>query len=367
MSNSMKSLMKMIEDILNTSEKVFIVGHNDVDYDAIASAIGISEFCKNAGIENYLVINDNDLELEPGVKRIIDKEKSNRNIINLEKFKQLKNNNSSLITTDVNNKNIISVKDYLKDFKKILVIDHHGESENTIETDNKYIDVKASSASEIIAEVLGILKIKYSKDIASYLLAGIRLDTKRFKKNTSAKTLDIAKKLVHRGADINYVEDLFSLEFDVDKEVALLIHSDDNTRFQSYGEPTIDEESMLLKGYNISFTLNRNSPDKTYKKIILAQTADRMLNFRTTDAAFVLGKTNDNEVSISARSKGRIDVGEIMRHMQGGGNTQNAATKIENMNIFDIEKELMQQVEWGIQIEEEKKEKEKIKKIGRKV
>ena len=364
MSNSMKNIIDTLERIISESSKIFIVGHNELDYDAIASMVGISELCNLLEKENYIVINDKDIDLEPGVKQIIDKETSRRNIITLEQFELLKDKNSSLITTDVNNKYIIPVKDYLDDFKNILVIDHHGESENSIKTNDMYIDEKSSSASEIVAELLNLCKIKYNQDIASYLLAGIRLDTKRFKKNTTAKTYDIAKKLIHRGANIEYVDDLFSSEFDVDKEISLLIHNNDNTKFYRYGDESLDEESLLFKGYNVSFTLNRNNPDQIYKKVILAQAADKMLNFRTTDAAFVIGYTAPNVISVSARSKGRIDVGEIMRHMQGGGNVQNAATKIENMNIFDLEKELTQQVEWGINID---KPKEKIMKIERKV
>ena len=356
MGKSIKSLKDMFVDISTTSSKIFIVGHDEPDYDAIASAIGLSELCQNYGIDSYLIVDDNDIELEPGVKQIIDKEKERCNIINIEEFEELKDNMSSLIVTDTNNQSLVSVRDYLEDFKDILIIDHHAESVRTIDTENKHIDEDASSASEIVTNLLSNLKVKYSKDTANYLLSGIRLDTKRFKKNTSANTYDQVRKLLNRGATMDYVEDLFTTEIDVDKAISLLIHDDHNTRMVEYGDPNFDRDNILLKGYNVSFTLNRLDPTKGYKKVVLAQTADRMISFRTTDASFVLGYINPNTVYISGRSKGKIDVGKIMDKMNGGGSIRSAGCRIDNPDdIFEIEKELMQQIEWGLPKEEVKK------------
>lgn len=356
MSKQIKTLLEMFKDTILTSSNIFIVGHDEPDYDAIASAIGLSELCQNFGIDSYIIVDDNDIELEPGVKQIIDKEKENHNIINLDRFNELRDNMSSLITTDTNNQSLVSVRDYLDDFKNILIIDHHGESARTIDTPYKFIDENASSASEIVTYLSNGLKTAFSTKTASYLLSGIRLDTKRFKKNTSTDTYDAVKELLCMGANVEYVEDLFLSEFDVDKDISLLIHDDHNTNIVEYGDPNFDRDNLLLKGYNVSFTLNRNDPTKKYKKVVLAQTADRMMNFRTLDASFVLGYINPNTICISGRSKGKIDVGEITRHMNGGGNVQNAAIRIENPeDIFEIEKELMQQIEWGLPKENGKK------------
>ncbi|MBQ2640195.1 MAG: DHH family phosphoesterase [Bacilli bacterium] len=364
MGKSVKCLANMFSDIYQKSTKIFIVGHDEPDYDAIASAIGLSELCQNVGIESYIIVNDNDIELEPGVKQIIDKEKDRCNIINLDRFEELMDNTASLITTDTNNQGLVSVRDYLEEFKDILIIDHHDESARTIDTDKKHIDLDSSSASEIVTNLLNSFKVKYSKDTANYLLSGIRLDTKRFKKNTSANTYDAVKKLLHRGADVDYVEDLFASEIDVDKDISLLIHDDHNTRIVEYGDPNFDRDNILLKGYNVSFTLNRTDPMKEYKKVVLAQTADRMIGFRTLDASFVLSYVNPNTICISGRSKGKIDVGEIMRHMDGGGGIRSAACRIENPeDIFEVEKELMQQIEWGLPKEDAKQLVKKPRKV----
>ena len=45
-------------------------------------------------------------------------------------------------------------------------------------------------------------------------------------------------------------------------------------------------------------------------------------------------------ISISARSKGYIDVGEIMEEFTGGGNTRSAACKIPSTDIMSVEEKL---------------------------
>lgn len=346
MSNDMiKKVRAILEDVINSASNVFIVGHNDPDYDSIASALGLSTLCSFFAKKSYIIVDDPDIELDPGVKKILDDNRKNYNIINKETFEKLKNKRSILIVTDVNSVDRISVKDYLDEFKEVVVIDHHHLSDKTIETDKRIIDEKVSSASEVVARVLNSCKVKYGKVLSNYLLAGIILDTNRYMKNTLDKTYDVAEKLMRNGADSDYVNDLFLTEFDDEGKIALLIHSNGNTNFQLYNY-------SLFQEYNVAFTLNREMPNAIYKKINIAKAADKMLDFKI-DAAFVLGYVNEDTVTISARSKSDIDVGEIMRHMCGGGNPKNAATRIENVsNIFDIEKELMQQVQWGIKVDD---------------
>lgn len=332
----------MLEDVITQSSKVFIVGHNEPDFDSIGSAIGLQVLCEYFGKEAYIIINDADIDLEPGVKKIIDNNKDKYNIITIQEYQNLKDDNSTLIMTDVNKNYLISVRDNLPDFKHIIIVDHHEEDNNTVKTDNKYIDVKVSSASEIVAQVLNSCRCKYNKDVATFLLSGIVLDTKRYIKNTSSKTHDVVEKLMNKGANVDYVNELFLVEFDEDRKINDLIFN--GTFFQKY-------EYSVFETHNISFTLNRNAPFTIYRRDEIAKAADKMLKYRV-DAAFVLGYTKDGAITISARSKNNIDVGRIMSHMHGGGNPINAGAKVSSNDIFDTERELMQQVQWGFNIPE---------------
>lgn len=350
MSEKLKKLKIMLETDISKASKVFIVGHNEPDFDSIGSAIGLQVLCKHFNKEAYIVINDADIDLEPGVKHIIDNNKSNYNIITMQEYQKLKDDNATLIMTDVNKDYLVCVNNNLSDFKNIIIIDHHDEDSHTVKTDNKYIDMKVSSASEMVAQILNSYRCRYSKDVATFLLSGIVLDTKRYIKNTSSKTHDVVEKLMNKGANVDYVNELFLVEFDEDRKINDLIFN--GTIFQKY-------EYSVFQTHNISFTLNRKAPFTIYRRDEIAKAADKMLKYRV-DAAFVLGYTKDGAVTISARSKNNIDVGKIMSHMNGGGNPVNAGTKVISSNILDTEKNLMQQVQWGFNIPEIQGEEETI-------
>ena len=343
MSDSAKRIKELLEKSICNSSKVFIVGHNTPDYDSIGSALALSIIAKNYGKNAYIIVNDNDIGLDPGIKKILDENKKIHNIISLEECHSLIDEHSLLIATDVNKKYLVSVKNDLDKFSDILVIDHHEEDKETIPTTKKIVDLSASSVSEMITQVLTSLKIKYDQEIANYLLAGIILDTKSYQNNTTAITHDATKKLIQKGADLDYVNSLFLTEFDQEGKIELLIHTPGNTIFQEY------EQSSLLKTRNITFTINRASPGTIYQKLDIAKAADKMLKFRVADASFVLGFLKENMVCISARSRSDINVGQIMGRIDYcGGNAKNAGGLIETDDIFAVEKKLMKEIQWGL-------------------
>ena len=58
------------------------------------------------------------------------------------------------------------------------------------------------------------------------------------------------------------------------------------------------------------------------------------------DAAFAAGFIDEDLISISARSKGKVDVSKIMNIMNGGGNIYSAATKINSKELNEEGKKL---------------------------
>jgi len=371
MSTELKIFRDSILNSIRSSNKVFIVGHNEPDFDAIGSAIGIHALAGSFDKEAYIIVNDDALSLEPGVKKIIDEHKDKYNIINLCEAKKLIDDNSLLIVTDTNKDYLVSVKEDLDKFKEIFIIDHHEPDIHTI-NGKKYINTEASSACEIIANLMIAERIKINPNVASYLLSGIFLDTKRFKQNTSSKTHDIAEKLLNRGADTDYVNELFQADFVSDAKINNLIFN--YTIFKEYAEKTLIPRK-------VSFTLNRNNPTTVYRKEEIAKAADRMLKYGV-DASFVMGFNKDGQVSISARGIkkpqasfpliGQIKAGEILQKLDFdhcGGNTFSAGGIISIDNekfhdIFEVEQTLMDIVEKELSPQEQD-EKPKVLKLER--
>lgn len=163
---NLKDFKSKLETELKKSSSVFIIGHNEPDFDAIGSAFGLYWAIQNDK-KAYIIVNDDESKIEPGVKKIIDDNRDNVRIINKEEFEKKVNDNSILIVTDTNKKSLISLKEELEKFRKVIVIDHHTKDEHSIKSDLEYIDQTSSSASEIVARLLNMGKIKYSGRVAN--------------------------------------------------------------------------------------------------------------------------------------------------------------------------------------------------------
>jgi len=323
---TIKELKNTLDEKIKEAEQVFLVPHIKADFDAIASCIGMYLIVKKLGKNANIIIDEELKEMEPGVKIIVDEIKNftlgkdKISIINSKKYKEIKSDNDLLITLDLNKSYLTSCKDYLDEFKSIIVIDHHNPDDKTIETEFKYIDVNLSSTSELLTELLCQYGIKYDKRIADYLLAGIYLDTDSLKRNVTSKTYKIMSKLLEKGADISRVNELFTYDFVSDRKVQNLI---DKTQFLTY-----------------TFAIALADKDTIFSREELAKVADYLLKFRT-DASFAIGYISEEEISISARAiKDTIDVGEVMKELGGGGSPFSAATKITGQNIDEVEKAL---------------------------
>src|SRR5690606_31729761 len=64
-------------------------------------------------------------------------------------------------------------------------------------------------------------------------------------------------------------------------------------------------------------------------QLLIAQSADTLLNMSNIYASFVIAERPDGIVAISARSFGQINVQVIMERMGGGGHLTNAAAQLE--------------------------------------
>ena len=67
-----RNLKNTLETEIRRSSNVFIIGHNNPDFDSIGSAVGLYTLARNYRKKAYIIVNDDATEIEPGVKRIID-------------------------------------------------------------------------------------------------------------------------------------------------------------------------------------------------------------------------------------------------------------------------------------------------------
>lgn len=306
-----------IEELIKSSSEVFITAHKNIDFDALGSILGMYYVANKIGKNVHVVIDDEDYSKE--MKRAISSIKE-LDIIP-KRYNDIKDridNKSLLIVTDVNvSKRLQNIK--LLDIKNRIVIDHHIETKDCIDTIYKYIDIMSSSACELVLKLINNLNIYIPSEVATIMLSGIYVDTNGFSLKTTKDTHESASLLYQFGADTNESQYLLKQNFNEYKRIQKLVL---NTEFYD----------------NIAITTG----DGKYLSTDLAKSSDTLLRFNSVEASFTIAKLDDNIVGISARSLGNIDVASIMNKFNGGGHKTDAAAQIKDCRVSDIKDKILE-------------------------
>ena len=304
-----------LDKYINNSSNVFIMGHRYLDLDALGASIGMYEYVKSKGKKPVIVINDR--RFEKGVKKALD---SFKNILCIKRSSKIKvNNKSLLIIVDTNKEYLLQDPTVLSMFEKVVVVDHHDTNEHTINDGLIIVDRNASSACEMITDLIDYEKIELTKEVATILLSGIVLDTNNYVIKTTTDTYRTSYILSKCGADSQYVQ--YLLKQDLKKYLAR--------------QKVVTNIKQIKK-----IALTNGKSNVLYRREELAKIADTLLLFDKIDASFVIGKLDDKSIGISARSLGRINVGKVLENFNGGGDEFEAGASIKNSNIKKVEVDL---------------------------
>ena len=316
-----KELKKLIVRELILSKEVFLVAHNNIDLDAFASMAGFSLLAKKYRNKVYLIIDDK--KIEQATKTAMETMTSKLNIVNLKEAKNLITNKSILFVLDNNKLSRVCVKDIINSFKTVTVIDHHTKTKDTINNANLYIDEKATSTCEIVAELLYSFRVKVPKSYATIMLGGIVLDTNNFMYKMTRKSFYYCYYLSTKGADVNEAQMYFKQDL-----------QDYVNRAKMVSNTNIIGEIAIATG----------TRGKIYTPQELAKTADILLEFKGIKTSFAIGHLDKDKVGISARSIKKINAGKLMETFGGGGSKTEAAAVIENTSVKKIEEQIIEKI-----------------------
>ena len=308
-----------LADIVNDSDKIIVMGHKRPDFDAVGACIGIYTFAKFLGKECYIILNDSDRdETIQKVMFEIDSldEQLSRVFVDSDEAWELMTPQTTLIIVDTSDASRVIDAAILSKANKKVIIDHHRRGEDIITNPLlTYIEPYASSASELIAELIEYqTKIeKISPIAATVMLGGIVVDTQNFSIRTGSRTFDAAAYLRSNGADPTKVKTILKEPFEnFMNRVEIINNSIQKT-----------PEIIMAKA----------PEDKYYTNVMLAQSADLLLTLKGIECSFAIGYLEEGKVGISARSLGKVNVQLIMEELGGGGHLANAATQIEGINL----------------------------------
>ena len=308
-----------LADIVNDSDKIIVMGHKRPDFDAVGACVGIYTFAKFLGKECYIILNESDRdETIHKVMFEIDSqdEQLSKVFVDSDEAWELMTPQTTLIVVDTSDASRVIDAAILSKANKKVIIDHHRRGEDIITNPLlTYIEPYASSASELIAELIEYqTKIeKISPIAATVMLGGIVVDTQNFSIRTGSRTFDAAAYLRSNGADPTKVKTILKEPFEnFMNRVEIINNSIQKT-----------PEIIMAKA----------PEDKYYTNVMLAQSADLLLTLKGIECSFAIGYLEEGKIGISARSLGKVNVQLIMEELGGGGHLANAATQIEGVNL----------------------------------
>ena len=302
-----------IADLLNKCGNAIIMGHRYADYDSIGSCIGMASFALEHCEKVNVVVNRNDTNIMPVVEKLEKLSKYQTVFIDAVTAQDLVRFDTVLIICDVNNPAIFEAPEIYENVKSVVIIDHHRKTgEFIVEPKVTYIEPSASSASELVSEMLEqTFKPGTLHNLeAEALFAGIVLDTKGFTKNTGVRTFAAAHYLRGEGASPAEVEEYF------------------RTSYDDFVSEAKYENSVVVYRNHIAITMLEENTTQA-DKISASRVADRLMNIDGIKAAFALCKIG-NVTHISARSNGNINVQLILEKLNGGGHFDSAGAQVSD-------------------------------------
>lgn len=324
---------------------VLIMGHRNPDYDSIGSCVGLARLaiCARGGDASK-------------VRVVVDRTHENfRSCFDLlgqaPEYRQLFINGDTakadsvrtdtlLVLTDVSNpantespklfEKVCSIKspegEEGRTDCRVVIVDHHRRPDKMYSKQPlmTYIRPTVSSAGELVSEMLqkSPYCTKLPKEEANLILAGIMLDTKNFTANVTSQTFLAAEYLATQGANAALVKGLFT-------EKVEDLHA-------------MSEIESRTRIYRRKLAVTWQSLDRAATEadsVAMSKIADRLMNLRGVEASFTL-LSAENAVTISARSRDKINVEVIMKRLGGGGHFDMAGTRMTGITLAEACAEL---------------------------
>lgn len=313
-----------ITNAIKEADNVLIMGHSNIDIDAMGSGLGMYRLSKTLGKEAYIVSEPKGKSLGKFLDDLKENEEYKEAIMTEEEAEEIITENSILIIVDTHKENYVEFPEILNKISKRIIIDHHRKATEAI-TDAlvSFHEVYASSAAELVTEILQYAAddIKLTLLEAESLYGGIMVDTKDFTFKTGVRTFEAAAYLRKFGVDIIKVKKWFQADLESYNLIAQIVKKAEKIN-----------DTIAISFYDNTDDENAN--------LICAKAADELLTISDITASFVMGKM-DEKVFISGRSIGDINVQIILEKLGGGGHITLAGAQLEGVTLEEARDELI--------------------------
>ncbi len=300
-----------IVDIINEGKKFIITTHLFSEGDAIGSEIALKRFL--CGLNKDAVIVNN--EALPAVYRCFDTDRD---------VKFLRDKDVNINLNDFDAIFIVDVADWsqLGDFADMIkassitkvCIDHHAS--NPGYADVNVIDKDASSAGELISDLITHMNGEITLEVATPLYLSIATDTGWFKfSNTSAKALKICSDLINAGVKSEIIyEQLFQ-----NKHMSYLKLLNSTLGIL---RPECDGQAVWTK---ITKEMIKSSGVPFVDTDVII---DLIRAVKEVEVVIIFREIGNRKTKVSFRSKHTINVAKLASDFGGGGHVRAAGASM---------------------------------------
>ena len=307
---------------------IYVTGHQYGDLDSIGAMLGIYQIAVAAKKTVYFVgdlskTGKEIYELSRKLFSIPDELKLllDQVILPTDFLAEKMPAKSCMVIVDTGTIKLLETEEIAK-AENIMLIDHHRKGKGAVQnTTIEYIDPFSSSASELVTELIQYqpFRVDISIEAATFLLAGIILDTHNFTRNVSSRTFEAASYLRKQGAIQNYV--LQTLSVGIDEYVQ-------QSEYLKQSEEIVNNGRIIIL-------------EGMHKRQDIAKCADFLLEFPEIKYAIAITKIAENAVAISARSKGSVNIQRVMEHIGGGGHFNSAAAQLIDVDLLEVKEQIL--------------------------
>ena len=319
-------MARALGELMAEAAEIYIMGHSFADMDAVGASTGLCCIARKYGKRAQIVIDQERNAAGQVLAKFRDlPEYEGVFTSGSDAFLKMRPG-ALVIVVDTNRPDMVECPQLLESSNRVAVIDHHRRAASYIENAAfSFHEPYASSASELVAELLQYLvePTDLLRQEAEALLAGIVLDTKHFTLRTGGRTFEAAAFLRRAGADTTDVQRLFQSDL-----------SEMVSRYDIIRRAELYREDIAVSA------IDREGVDR----VTAAQAADELLSLKGVKASFVVFPSGEN-VQMSARSLGEINVQVILEALGGGGNSTTAGGRVENTDVETVKTRLLEAID----------------------
>ena len=313
-------------ELMADASEIYIMGHSFADMDAVGAEAGLCCIARKLGKRAQVVIDLEHNAAGPVLSKLQAlPEYEGVFTAGADAFLKMRPG-ALVIVVDTNRPDMVEHPQLLESSNRVAVIDHHRRAASYIENAAfSFHEPYASSASELVTELLQYLvePADLLREEAEALLAGIVLDTKHFTLRTGGRTFEAAAFLRRAGADTTDVQRLFQSDL---KEMV--------SRYDIIRRAELYREDIAVAA------IDREGVDR----VTAAQAADELLGLKGVKASFVVFPNGEN-VQMSARSLGDVNVQVVLEALGGGGNSTTAGGRVEHTDVETVKARLLEAID----------------------